>query len=184
MKRTVLLTVLTALCMTACTNKTEAQSDKQHKTLVAYFSATGTTKAAAEKIAAATGGELFAIEPQKPYTQADLDWTDKQSRSSVEMSDASSRPALKAKKTDIAAYDTIYIGFPIWWYTAPRIINSFIEAHNLKGKVIFPFATSGSSSIEASVNDLRKSYPTLDIRDGKLLNRATDKTVREWVGAK
>lgn len=169
--------------MTACTNKTEAQSGKQHKTLIAYFSATGTTKAVAEKIAAATGGELFAIEPQKAYTTADLDWTDKQSRTSIEMNDASSRPALKTKKVNIADYDTIYIGYPIWWYVAPHIIKSFIEAHNLKGKVIIPFATSGGSPIEPTVKELRESYPTLNIRDGKLLNRATDKAIREWVTA-
>lgn len=169
--------------MTACTNKTEAQSGKQHKTLIAYFSATGTTKAVAEKIAAATGGELFAIEPQKTYTTADLDWTDKPSRTSIEMNDASSRPALKTKKVNIADYDTIYIGYPIWWYVAPHIIKSFIEAHNLKGKVIIPFATSGGSPIEPTVKELRESYPTLNIRDGKLLNRATDKAIREWVTA-
>lgn len=169
--------------MTACTNKTEAQSGKQHKTLVAYFSATGTTKAVAEKIAAATGGELFAIEPQKAYSAADLDWTDKQSRTTIEMKDASSRPALKAKKTNIADYDIIYIGYPIWWYVAPHVIKSFIEAHSLKGKVIIPFATSGGSPIEPTVKELRESYPQLNIRDGKLLNRATDKAIREWVTA-
>ena len=182
MTRVVLLTLLTALCMTACTNKTEAQSTKKQKVLVAYFSATGTTKVAAQKIAKQTGADLFAIEPTTPYTAADLDWTDKQSRSSLEMSDAAARPALRNTKSDIADYDIIYLGYPIWWNVAPRIINTFIEAHNLQGKTIIPFATSGSSQIEASVKALRQQYPKLTISDGALLNRATDTTISNWLG--
>lgn len=179
-KQTLLLIIITALSMTACTNKTEAQSGKQQKILVTYFSATGTTQALAEQIAAATGGELYAIEPQVAYTAADLDWTDKQSRTSVEMSDPLTRPALKTTKDNISEYDVIYIGYPIWWNVAPHIINTFIESHELTGKTIIPFATSGGSSIEPSVEALRTTYPTLNIEDGKLLNGATEKTVSEW----
>lgn len=172
MKRTVLLTVLTAICMTACTrNEGRAQTEPdiaKSKTLVAYFSATGTTKAAAERIAANTGGELYAIEPREAYTAADLDWTDRQSRSSTEMNDPASRPALKAVNDDMARYDTVYIGYPIWWGVAPRVINTFIEAHDLTGKTVIPFATSGGSSVGPSVEALRTAYPELNIKDGTL----------------
>lgn len=150
--------------------------------LVAYFSATGTTEAVAEKIAKATSGALFEITPQVAYTSADLDWTDKKSRSSVEMADKNSRPAIKSCVANIADYDIIYIGYPIWWYVAPTIINTFIEAHDLSGKVIVPFATSGGSRIEPTVTALRKTYPSLDIRDGALLNRPSDTAIRAFVG--
>ena len=160
-----------AICFTACAQKKEKQNmdSNSSKTLVAYFSATGTTAKAARSIADITGGELFEIAPQNLYTDADLDWNDKQSRSSVEMNNAQSRPALKAKKADIAGYDVVFIGYPIWWNFAPRIINTFIESHDLKGKVIIPFATSGGSSISNSISELKKSYPNLNWKEGKLL---------------
>lgn len=126
----ILLSLAAALAIffTACAQKKEKQSmdNNSSKTLVAYFSATGTTAKAARSITDITGGELFEIAPQNPYTDADLDWNDKQSRSSVEMNNAQSRPALKAKKADIAEYDVVFIGYPIWWDLAPRIINTFI----------------------------------------------------------
>ena len=149
--------------------------------LVAYFSATGTTARAAQKVAAATGGELYAIAPAKSYTSADLDWNDKQSRSSVEMNDPKSRPALKGKKENIADYDVVFIGYPIWWDLAPRIINTFIESHDLKDKTVVPFATSGGSTLAGSAAALEKAYPTLNWKEGQLLNRADEKNVRTWI---
>lgn len=152
-----------------------------HKVLVAYFSATGATARAAQKVAHATGGELYAITPAQSYTDADLDWNDKQSRSSVEMNDPKSRPAIKGKKENITDYDVVFIGYPIWWDLAPRIINTFIESHDLKGKTVVPFATSGSSSIANSAVTLKRTYPALDWKEGRLLNRADEKTIRTWI---
>lgn len=174
-----------AICFTACAQKKEKQKmdSNSSKTLVAYFSATGTTAKAARSIADITGGELFEIAPQNLYTDADLDWNDKQSRSSVEMNNAQSRPALKAKKADIAGYDVVFIGYPIWWNFAPRIINTFIESHDLKGKVIIPFATSGGSSISNSISELKKSYPNLNWKEGKLLNRMSNNAIQNWINS-
>lgn len=174
-----------AICFTACAQKKEKQNmdSNSSKTLVAYFSATGTTAKAARSIADITGGELFEIAPQNLYTDADLDWNDKQSRSSVEMNNAQSRPALKAKKADIAGYDVVFIGYPIWWNFAPRIINTFIESHDLKGKVIIPFATSGGSSISNSISELKKSYPNLNWKEGKLLNRMSNNAIQNWINS-
>ena len=128
------------------------------KTLVAYFSATGVTKAAAEQIAAEQNADLWEIVPNEPYTAADLDWRNDQSRSSIEMKDPAERPMIKMC-TDISSYDTIYLGFPIWWNTCPRIINSWIDNNDLTGKRIILFYTSGSSTIDGALNDLRTIYP-------------------------
>lgn len=128
------------------------------KTLVAYFSATGVTKAAAEQIAAEQNADLWEIVPNEPYTAADLDWRNDQSRSSLEMKDPAERPMIKMC-TDISSYDTIYLGFPIWWNTCPRIINSWIDNNDLTGKRIILFYTSGSSTIDGALNDLRTIYP-------------------------
>ena len=152
-----------------------------HKILVAYFSATGVTARAAQKVAEATGGEVYAITPAKPYTDADLDWRDKQSRSSVEMNDTKARPALGGERLDVSEYDVVFIGYPIWWNQAPRLINTFIESHNLKGKTVIPFATSGGSTIAGSAATLRRTYPALEWKEGRLLNRADEKTVRTWI---
>ena len=152
-----------------------------HKILVAYFSATGVTARAAQKVAEATGGEVYAITPAKPYTDADLDWRDKQSRSSVEMNDPKARPALGGERLDVSEYDIVFIGYPIWWNQAPRLINTFIESHNLKGKTVIPFATSGGSTIAGSAATLRRTYPALEWKEGRLLNRADEKTVRTWI---
>ena len=140
------------------------------KTLVAYFSATGTTKAAAQKIAREQKATLWEIEAAEPYTAADLDWRNKQSRSSVEMNDPEARPAIK-QCTNIQPYDTIYVGYPIWWGICPRIINSWIDNNlpQLEGKVLIPFATSGGSTIGKSVEYLRTTYPSLNWQDGKLM---------------
>ena len=138
--------------------------------LVAYFSASGATEAKAKELARAVGAELYEIAPAVRYTSADLDWMNKKSRSSVEMNDRSSRPALAETEHDFGAYDVIYIGFPIWWYTAPTIINTFLETFDFSGKKIVLFATSGGSGIDRAVKDMRKQYPGLDITGGKLLN--------------
>ena len=174
-KKLVSLMAIVAMCTTVYAQKGEG------KVLVAYFSATGTTEDVAEKIAAVTGGELHEIAPEQAYTDADLDWNNRQSRSSVEMNDPKSRPALREKKTNMADYDVVYIGFPIWWGVAPHIVNTFIESHDLKGKTLIPFATSGGSGISQAVAALRKAYPDLNWQDGKLLNRADERTIRAWV---
>lgn len=142
------------------------------KTIVVYFSATGTTKAAAQQIAKSENAILWEIEPAEPYTAADLDWRNKQSRSSVEMNDPEARPTIK-QCTNIMPYDTIYVGYPIWWGICPRIINSWIDNNlqQLEGKTLIPFATSGGSSIEQSVQYLRQTYPTLTLQDGQLMRK-------------
>ena len=157
-----------------------AQNNDKH-ILVAYFSATGTTARAAEKLADVTGGELYSITPVESYTSADLDWNDKQSRSSVEMKDPKSRPALKGKKENIADYDVVFIGYPIWWDLAPRVVNTFIESHNLKGKTVIPFATSGGSTLAGSASALKRSYPSLNWKEGRLLNPTDEKTICTWI---
>lgn len=178
----VLLSVVGMATATFAQQKQDMNSKQSnHKVLVAYFSATGTTARAAQKVAAATGGDLYAITPAQPYTDADLDWNDKQSRSSVEMNDPKARPALGGKRLDVSDYNIVFIGYPIWWDLAPRIINTFIENHDLKGKTVIPFATSGSSSITGSAAMLKRTYPALNLKEGKLLNRADEKTVRTWI---
>ena len=161
--------------------KTMDKKESNQKILVAYFSATGTTARAARTVANISGGELYTITPEKPYTDADLNWNDKKSRSSVEMNNPKARPALGGKKLDISNYDVIFIGYPIWWNLAPRIINTFIESQEWKGKIIIPFATSGSSSITNSVAQLKQSYPDFDWKEGKLLNRADENIIRTWI---
>lgn len=151
------------------------------KILVAYFSVTGTTENVAKNIAEITNGELYKIVPSKSYTNADLDWNDKKSRSSVEMNNPQSRPALKSKMDNIQKYDIIFLGYPIWWNLSPRIINTFIESHVLKGKMLIPFATSGGSSIANSVKILKRTYPELDWKEGKLLNRTDKDGLRVWI---
>ena len=141
------------------------------KTLVAYFSASGTTAKAAKNLAEAAGADLYEIKPAVPYTQADLNWMDKKSRSSVEMNDKSSRPALADKDANIAAYDTILLGFPIWWYVAPTIINSFLESYDFSGKKIVLFATSGGSGFGKAADGLKGSAAAdTVITEGRLLN--------------
>lgn len=147
------------------------------RTLVAYFSAGGTTAKTAAALAEAAKADLYEIRPETLYTRADLDWMDKTSRSTLEMQDAASRPALADKDADIAGHDTIFLGFPIWWYTAPHIVNSFLESYDFSGKRIILFATSGGSGFEHSLADLKKSLPSdASIAEGALLNgrRAAD----------
>ena len=164
-----------AFSLTACAQKQEKKEMK--KILVAYFSASGVTKGAAEQLAAVTGADLHEIKPAQPYTDADLDWRDKQSRSTVEMKDKNSRPAITDKLKNIQDYDVVYVGFPIWWYTAPTIINTFMEAYDFKGKTVIPFATSGGSSIKKACEDLKAAYPDITWKEGKLLNRTSKKDI-------
>lgn len=151
------------------------------KKLIAYFSASGTTASVAKALAKAADADLYEIKPQIPYTKADLNWMDKQSRSSLEMRDRSSRPALADTDANIAQYDTIFVGFPIWWYVAPTIINSFLEAYDFSGKKIVLFATSGGSGFGKAVEGLQKSAPTAEITEGKILNgRPDEKALRTF----
>lgn len=175
--------------MTACANKkgndmstnTTGTAPKNGKTLVAYASYTGTTEGVAKMIATATGGELYKIEPEKEYTAADLDWTDKASRCCKENNDPKARPAMKNAKPNLDQYDTIYLGYPNWWNSHPRLINTFIEAYQLKGKTVIPFMTSGGSQIENSERILKKDYPEINWKKGKLLNGASQSEVNAWV---
>ena len=174
-----MLVALLTMSLSACSQKKENKEMK--KVLVAYFSASGVTKGVAQQLAEVTGGTLHEIKPAQPYTDADLDWHNKQSRSSVEMQDKSSRPAITDKLKNMQDYDIIYIGFPIWWYTCPTIINTFMEAYDFKGKTVIPFATSGGSSIKKACEDLKATYPDVNWKEGKLLNRATKKDLENWV---
>ena len=149
--------------------------------LVAYFSASGVTKSKAEVLAKAIGADVYEIKPKVPYTEADLNWMDKQSRSSVEMKNKSFRPAI-IKDADFSCYDTVFVGFPVWWYTATTIINTFLEAYDFSDKAIIPFATSGGTPIEKCVKDLQNAYPALNIKAGKLLNGdVSENTINGWI---
>ncbi len=153
------------------------------KILVAYFSASGVTKKAAENLAQAAGADLYEIRPAVPYTRADLDWMDKKSRSSVEMNDKSSRPAIADSDAEISRYDTIFLGFPIWWYVAPAIVNSFLESYDFSGKRIILFATSGGSGFGKTAAGLKGSVAAdTAIVEGKILNGANSvDNLRKWV---
>ena len=152
------------------------------KTLVVYFSASGITKEAAKKIATTINADLFEIEPSIPYTDADLNWNDPNSRSSVEMKEGKSRPEIKNTVTNIDEYERVVLGFPIWWYVAPTIINTFIENNNLEGKEVYVFATSGSSSIDSTYKHLKEEYPRINFINGKRFTReVSDNEIKEWL---
>ena len=142
------------------------------KTLVAYFSASGVTARAAREIAQAVGGDLYEIRPEVPYTSADLDWMDKKSRSTLEMNDPASRPAMAAPAADLGQYETVFLGFPIWWYVEPRIVDTFLESADFSGKRVIPFATSGGSGIGRAEESLRAHCPAASWGKGRLLNGA------------
>lgn len=150
------------------------------KTLVAYFSASGTTMDVASRLARMMDSDLFAIVPADPYTSADLDWRDKQSRSTLEASDPSCRPAITSQIEDIEDYDTILLGFPIWWYVAPAIINTFLESYDLTGKTVILFATSGGSGMGKTASVLRASAPGAKIVDGGTLNNASNADLEKF----
>ena len=170
----ILLAALAALPILGCakdatTTKETTAMNTTNKALVAYFSATGTTKGVAERLAAAIGADLFEIAPAQPYTEADLDWRNKQSRSSVEMADRASRPAIACAIPNLADYATVFIGFPIWWYREPSIIDTFVEANAdaLAGKTIVPFATSGGSGMGDSSANLQALAPKTAVKEGR-----------------
>lgn len=152
------------------------------KILVAYFSASGVTAKAAKKLAEVSGGDLYEIRPKVPYTNADLDWMDKKSRSSLEMNDPSSRPEIEERVPDMGKYDVIFVGFPIWWYVAPTIINTFLESYDFSGKTIVPFATSGGSGFGRTNDKLKPSCPGATLAEGKMLNgRYSEDSLRKWI---
>ncbi len=152
------------------------------KALVAYFSASGVTKRAAGELAKAADAELYEIKPQVSYTREDLNWRNPQSRSSMEMKDKSIRPALADRDADISSYDVIFLGFPIWWYVAPTIINTFLEAYDFSGKTIILFATSGGSGFGNTVKELKESCPGATLLEGKLLNGVQSAAdLRKWL---
>ena len=147
-----------------------------NKSLVTYFSASGVTKKVAQKLAEAARADLFEIKPEVPYTSADLNWMDKKSRSSVEMNDKSFRPAIAEKCGNMSEYDVVYVGFPIWWYVAPTIINTFLESYDFSGKTIVLFATSGGSGFGKTVSELKGSVSdTTVIKEGKVFNSGISK---------
>ena len=150
-------------------------------TLVAYFSASGTTARVAKDLAGAIGADLFEIAPVEPYSAADLNWNDKASRSSVEMNDESCRPAIAAKVNDMAAYDTVFVGFPVWWYVEPRIIDTFLEAYDFSGKTVVPFATSGGSGLGRAPQRMQALAPGAKVLQGGLLNgRFSQEKLADW----
>ena len=150
------------------------------KKLVAYFSASGVTEKMAKTLAEVTGADLFEIQPAVPYTTADLDWMNKKSRSSVEMSNPDSRPEIGNKIPDMGQYDTVFVGFPIWWYVAPTIINTFLESHDFTGKKIATFATSGGSGMGKTDSILKKCAPNADWKEGKRFGSADKNALKAW----
>lgn len=187
--RKIFLTLIAVVgfCAVACSsNSKSASSEMKQKsdstrTAVVYFSATGTTRAAAEEVARAAGARLFEIQPTEAYTDADLDWHDKLSRSSVEMRDSSARPAIKPIDFNPADYDLVFVGYPIWWYVAPRIIETFLDTYDLSGKRVATFATSGGSPIEPCDTALAKEYPAVKFIGGRLLNGTSPDSIAAWV---
>ena len=192
-KSFLVLWAILSLCIFSCNSKATtkvevAEQAKENKTLVAYFSATGNTKKVAETIAEITGGTLFEIEPAQPYTKEDLDGWNESARGTRESKDRSTRPEVKNKVRDMAQYDTIYLGFPIWWYTCPTIVNTFLEQYDLTSKTIIPFATSGGSNFGNTEKDLKISAPNAIFKPGKVLFKTEGtlkdvdrNTVEQWL---
>ena len=171
----------------AASSQPESASDAPEETggpkvLVAYFSATNTTKGVAETIAASTGGDLYAITPAQPYTSADLNYNDDNSRSTMEMNDPDARPEISVSVADMAQYDIVFLGYPIWWGEAPRIINTFVESYDLSGKTIVPFCTSGSSGIGSSATNLQSAASGASWLSGQRLNSGVSQSeIAQWV---
>lgn len=152
--------------------------------LVAYFSATETTARAATRLAQAIGADLFEIVPERPYSAADLNWNDKSSRSSVEMANESCRPAIASLVDNMDDYDTVYVGFPVWWYVEPRIVDTFLEAHDLAGKTVVPFATSGGSGLGRAPQRMAELAPGARVAEGRMLNGNPGlDELRDWVAS-
>lgn len=185
----ILLTAIVIGCLAFCAvcaanaqnKKNIDMSNKSKKTLVAFFSATGTTMEAATKLAKVTGADLHEIVPEVRYTPADLNWRDKSSRSSIEMADKSSRPAIANKVENMGQYDTVFVGYPIWWYIAPTIINTFLEQYDLSGKTIIPFFTSGGSGAGETMKYLKPSAPGANWVEPKNLNYMDEAEIKSWI---
>lgn len=156
-------------------------TEETAKTLVVYFSATGNTKAVAGEIARLTGADLYEIVPAVPYTDDDLNYNNNNCRANQEMNDASARPAIGSRAIDVSSYDIVFIGYPIWWGTMPRIINTFLDTYDLSGKAVLPFCTSGSSGIAQSVSDIRAAEPAADVRGGLRASGANDSSIESWI---
>lgn len=195
-----ILSVIFICGLTACGNSTKESSDTDNKdtekkqieeentnketevkTAVIYFSGSGNTKAVAELIAHETGAEIYEIVPAQKYTDKDLNYNDDNCRANIEMNDKSARPEIKNDLSSIKEYDVIYLGYPIWWGTAPRIIQTFLESYDISKAKIYTFCTSGGSGIEKSISDLKTAYSNINIIDGKRLNNATKSDIKEWV---
>ena len=175
------LALVAGLTASAQNIKNNDMGNNSKKTLVAYFSATGTTMEAATKLAKVANADLHEIVPEVPYTPADLNWRDKSSRSSVEMADKSSRPAIANKVENMEQYDTVFVGYPIWWYVAPTIINTFLEQYDLTGKTIVPFFTSGGSGAGETMKYLKPSAPGANWQDPKNLNYMGEAEMKSWI---
>lgn len=169
------------ILISACSRTPEKHGNMKKKSLVVYFSLTGNTERAARRIAAKTDADIIEILPLQPYTDADIDWNDENSRSSRETRDQSSRPEIRQTDKNAGDYDIIFIGYPIWWDLAPKVINTFIERNNLKGKTVVPFATSGSSGIAHSAAELKKQYPDINWSTPLLFNNISDSKVDAWL---
>lgn len=199
-----LLSIVLIFSLSACTNtksdKSEQSQDTQSdeneqpqntqseqnssvsaKTAVIYFSATGTTAEVADMIAAETGADIFEIVPESEYTSDDLNYNDDNCRANTEMNDASARPAISNDLSAASEYDVVYLGYPIWWGTAPRIIQTFLESYDLSEATVYTFCTSGSSGVEQSVKDLQDLYSEINIVSGKRLNGATSSDIQDWI---
>ena len=158
--------------------------DTNKKPLIAYFSCSGQTRRLAHTLAETTGGQLHEIQPVQAYTASDLDWNDKSSRSSLEMADPACRPAIQNKVAQMDQYDLVFLGFPIWWYEAPRIIATFLESYDFTGKTVIPFATSGGSGMGKTAEDLSPICPGAVIKEGRLLNgKLSQKMLEQWAAS-
>jgi len=183
-KQILLIVIAGVLALATVTGNAQTDNEimsNNSKTLVAYFSATGTTMEAATKLAKAAGADLHEIIPAVPYTPADLNWRDKKSRSTLEMEDKSSRPAIANKVENMEQYDTVFVGYPIWWYIAPTIINTFLEQYDLTGKTVVPFFTSGGSGAGETMRYLKPSAPGANWVEPKNLNYMGEGEMKSWV---
>ena len=188
MKKFLYLALAAAALLTGCDKDEQAKIESvkakpksEMKAIVVYFSATGTTRAKAETLAKLAEADIYEIVPANLYTSADLNWHNDKSRSSVEMADKSSRPAISGKLENLADYDVVFLGFPIWWYIAPTIVNTFLEAHNFDGKIIIPFFTSGGSGAGETLKYLKPSAPKAVFTDPKNLTGASNEEIQAWL---
>ena len=186
---TILLSFILVMCLIACGNsagrsETEAEETEGNKVLVAYFSATGTTEGVAEHIANGLNADIYEIVPEEPYTDADLNYNDSNSRSTIEMNDKAARPAISGSVGKMEQYDIVFIGYPIWWGEAPRIVSTFVESYDFSGKTVVPFCTSGGSGVGSSATNLEQLTSGATWMEGHRLNGSDSQdTVMEWVNS-